>query len=170
MSLDVSPQLLADAEKGEVREEEFVRTVRTSLPYAYALIASLVGELRAGKAEFTDNQTPPLPAGARVRCDVGPLHLAAVADPEPVCGVPRLLTPRPCPARPPAPPPPTAPSAPCPRRGRLFRHAGAWGAYRGALPAYDCTGDGREGAFACAGRGWACGRLRPDRARSGPVS
>lgn len=65
MSLDVSPQLLADAEKGEVREEEFVRTVRTSLPYAYALIASLVGELRAGKAEFTDNQTPPLPAGAR---------------------------------------------------------------------------------------------------------
>ncbi|HSX99513.1 MAG TPA: hypothetical protein VLG91_19300, partial [Streptomyces sp.] len=44
MSLDVSPQLLADAEKGEVREEEFVETVRTSLPYAYELIASLVGE------------------------------------------------------------------------------------------------------------------------------
>lgn len=59
MSLDVSPQLLADAEKGEVREEEFVETVRTSLPYAYDLIASLVGELRAGSAEFADNQTPP---------------------------------------------------------------------------------------------------------------
>ncbi|WP_055717480.1 SCO5389 family protein [Streptomyces torulosus] len=59
MSLDVSPQLLADAEKGEVREEEFVETVRTSLPYAYDLIASLVGELRAGSVEFADNQTPP---------------------------------------------------------------------------------------------------------------
>ncbi|MCC9706835.1 SCO5389 family protein [Streptomyces sp. MNU76] len=59
MSLDVSPQLLADAEKGEVREEEFVETVRTSLPYAYELIASLVGELRAGAAPFADNRTPP---------------------------------------------------------------------------------------------------------------
>lgn len=59
MSLDVSPQLLAQAETGEVREEEFVETVRTSLPYAYELVASLVGELRAGTAEFADNQTPP---------------------------------------------------------------------------------------------------------------
>ncbi|WP_159770322.1 SCO5389 family protein [Streptomyces sp. HM190] len=59
MSLDVSPQLLADAENGDVREEEFVETVRTSLPYAYDLIASLVGELRALGAEFADNQTPP---------------------------------------------------------------------------------------------------------------
>ena len=59
MSLDVSPQLLAQAETGEVREEEFVETVRTSLPYAYELVASLVGELRAGSAEFADNQTPP---------------------------------------------------------------------------------------------------------------
>ncbi|MGJ5826451.1 SCO5389 family protein [Streptomyces ossamyceticus] len=59
MSLDVSPQLLADAEKGEVREAEFVETVHTSLPYAYDLIASLVGELHAGSAEIADNQTPP---------------------------------------------------------------------------------------------------------------
>ncbi|MEW2401746.1 SCO5389 family protein [Streptomyces sp. NPDC046862] len=79
MSLDVSPQLLAEAENGEVREEDFVETVRTSLPYAYDLIAGLVTELRAGSAsgtavgsasgtavgsasgtaEFADNQTPP---------------------------------------------------------------------------------------------------------------
>jgi hypothetical protein len=59
MSLDVSPQLLAEAENGAVREEDFVDTVRTSLPYAYDLIASLAGELRAGTAEFADNQTPP---------------------------------------------------------------------------------------------------------------
>ncbi|MEU6143663.1 SCO5389 family protein [Streptomyces sp. NPDC047081] len=59
MSLDVSPKLLAEAESGDIREEDFVDTVRTSLPYAYDLIASLATELKDGKAEFTDNQTPP---------------------------------------------------------------------------------------------------------------
>ncbi|RPE37883.1 hypothetical protein EDD90_0746 [Streptomyces sp. Ag109_O5-1] len=59
MSLDVSPQLLAEAENGAVREEDFVETVRTSLPYAYDLIARLAVELRDGNAEFADNQTPP---------------------------------------------------------------------------------------------------------------
>ncbi|MFC8519452.1 SCO5389 family protein [Streptomyces sp. NPDC057257] len=59
MSLDVSPKLLAEAESGDIREEDFVDTVRTSLPYAYDLIASLADELKDGKAEFTDNQTPP---------------------------------------------------------------------------------------------------------------
>ncbi|MFI6010879.1 SCO5389 family protein [Streptomyces sp. NPDC051243] len=59
MSLDVSPKLLAEAEHGDIREEDFVDTVRTSLPYAYDLIASLAAELRDGTAEFTDNQTPP---------------------------------------------------------------------------------------------------------------
>ncbi|MGW5475162.1 SCO5389 family protein [Streptomyces sp. NPDC004008] len=59
MSLDVSPQLLAEAENGEVRDQDFVETVRTSLPYAYDLIARLAGELRPSTAEFTDNQTPP---------------------------------------------------------------------------------------------------------------
>ncbi|MFJ8361885.1 SCO5389 family protein [Streptomyces sp. NPDC093984] len=59
MSLDVSPQLLAEAEMGEVREQDFVDTVRTSLPYAYDLIARLATELRSGTAEFADNQTPP---------------------------------------------------------------------------------------------------------------
>ena len=59
MSLDVSPKLLAEAEQGDIREEDFVDTVRTSLPYAYDLIASLAAELRGGQVEFTDNQTPP---------------------------------------------------------------------------------------------------------------
>jgi hypothetical protein len=59
MSLDVSPKLLAEAERGQVREEDFVDTVRTSLPYAYGLIAGLVAELRDGAAEFADNHTPP---------------------------------------------------------------------------------------------------------------
>ncbi|MER5480412.1 SCO5389 family protein [Streptomyces sp. NPDC002734] len=59
MSLDVSPTLLADAERGEVREEDFLATVRTSLPYAYDLIARLAGELRSTSSEFADNTTPP---------------------------------------------------------------------------------------------------------------
>ena len=59
MSLDVSTKLLAEAEQGTVREEDFVDTVRTSLPYAYDLIADLATRLKGGIAEFTDNQTPP---------------------------------------------------------------------------------------------------------------
>ncbi|MCH5670544.1 SCO5389 family protein [Streptomyces gilvus] len=59
MSLDVSPKLLAEAESGDIREEDFVDTVRTSLPYAYDLIASLSAELKSGAAQFADNQTPP---------------------------------------------------------------------------------------------------------------
>jgi hypothetical protein len=59
MSLDVSPKLLAEAEHGDIREADFVDTVRTSLPYAYDLIAGLAAELRDGTADFTDNQTPP---------------------------------------------------------------------------------------------------------------
>jgi hypothetical protein len=59
MSLDVSPKLLAEAERGDIREEDFVDTVRTSLPYAYDLIASLTAELGDTSAEFADNQTPP---------------------------------------------------------------------------------------------------------------
>lgn len=59
MSLDVSPQLLTEAEKGGIREEDFVDTVRTSLPYAYDLIAHLADELRTEGTELADNQTPP---------------------------------------------------------------------------------------------------------------
>ncbi|AYC37357.1 SCO5389 family protein [Streptomyces griseorubiginosus] len=59
MSLDASPKLLAEAQQGTVREEDFVDTVRTSLPYAYDLIADLATRLKGGIAEFTDNQTPP---------------------------------------------------------------------------------------------------------------
>ncbi|MGV9610337.1 SCO5389 family protein [Streptomyces sp. NPDC003631] len=59
MSLEVSQQLLTKAEKGEVREQDFMESVRASLPYAYDLIARLTAELLSGAAEFADNQTPP---------------------------------------------------------------------------------------------------------------
>jgi len=59
MSLDVSPQLLARAERDEFDEAEFVDTVRRSLPYAYGMVADLTARLSATTAPFADNTTPP---------------------------------------------------------------------------------------------------------------
>ncbi len=59
MSLDVSPALLAQAREGRVDQADFLDTVRTSLPYAYQVVAGLSTELAAGNEEFTtDNTTP----------------------------------------------------------------------------------------------------------------
>ncbi|OEJ94371.1 SCO5389 family protein [Streptomyces thermolilacinus] len=65
MSLDVSPALLEQAERGEVDEEAFVDCVRTSLPFAWEMIDSLVARLRADGGAFADNQTPPPDEQAR---------------------------------------------------------------------------------------------------------
>ncbi|MFE1784538.1 SCO5389 family protein [Streptomyces sp. NPDC059506] len=65
MSLDVSPALLEKAERGEVDEAEFVDCVRTSLPYAWEMISSLVDRLGADGGPFADNQTPPPDEQAR---------------------------------------------------------------------------------------------------------
>ncbi|MFC5721340.1 SCO5389 family protein [Streptomyces gamaensis] len=65
MSLDVSPALLAQAERGEVDEAEFVDCVRTSLPYAWGVISSLVDRLGTDGGGFADNRTPPPDEQAR---------------------------------------------------------------------------------------------------------
>jgi hypothetical protein len=67
MSLDVSPQLLAQAQSGPVDPAAFLDAVRTSLPYAYALVESLAKRLHAsdGALAFLDNQTPPPSEAAR---------------------------------------------------------------------------------------------------------
>lgn len=59
MSIDVSPELLAQAEDSQVDEAAFVDTVRTSLPYAYEMVARLTTKLGAGAAPFADNTEPP---------------------------------------------------------------------------------------------------------------
>jgi hypothetical protein len=59
MSLDVSPELLAQAEDGDVDEAAFVDTVRTSLPYAYEMVARLTTTLGEGSHPFADNTEPP---------------------------------------------------------------------------------------------------------------
>lgn len=65
MSLDVSPALLEQAERGEVDEAAFVDCVRTSLPYAWDMISSLVARLTVDGGEFADNQVPPPDEQAR---------------------------------------------------------------------------------------------------------
>ncbi|GAB3121871.1 SCO5389 family protein [Streptomyces calidiresistens] len=65
MSLDVSPALLEQAERGEVDEAAFVDCVRTSLPYAWEMISNLVARLQVDGGEFADNTTPPPSEQAR---------------------------------------------------------------------------------------------------------
>jgi hypothetical protein len=59
VSLDVSRELLAQAEQGPIDDDAFVACVRDSLPWAYDLISGLAGRLRAERGPFADNTTPP---------------------------------------------------------------------------------------------------------------
>ncbi|MFC6598954.1 SCO5389 family protein [Kitasatospora paranensis] len=59
MSLNVPTALLEKAEHGEVDDAEFIDTVRTSLPYAYRLVAELTDELHDSPEEFADNTVAP---------------------------------------------------------------------------------------------------------------
>ena len=62
MSLDVSPELLAQAERGPVDEGDFVATVRDSLPYAYRTVQALAARLPHTDEPFVDDNTPPTDA------------------------------------------------------------------------------------------------------------
>jgi hypothetical protein len=62
MSLDVSPTLIAQAERGEIDEADFVQTVRRSLPYAWAVMSRVAGRLQQGETGergFADDAVPP---------------------------------------------------------------------------------------------------------------
>lgn len=59
MSLDVSPDLLATAERGEVPDDEFVACVRSSLPYAWEVISSVAADLEVSGSEMADHEVPP---------------------------------------------------------------------------------------------------------------
>lgn len=65
MSLAVPPELLKQAQHGDVDETAFVDCIRDSLPYAWKVITSLVEQLRTGDADYADNQTPPPDETAR---------------------------------------------------------------------------------------------------------
>jgi hypothetical protein len=65
MSLAVPVNLLRQAHRGEVDDAAFLECVRTSLPYAWAVITGLITALGAGGGEFADNQVPPPDEAAR---------------------------------------------------------------------------------------------------------
>jgi hypothetical protein len=65
MSLAVPADLLEKAYRGEVDEAAFLDCIRTSLPYAWAVITGLITDLGAGGAEFADNRVPPPDEQAR---------------------------------------------------------------------------------------------------------
>jgi hypothetical protein len=59
MSLNVSDDLLATAERGEVTDAEFVACVRESLPYAWEVVSRVMTDLRATGGDFADHEVPP---------------------------------------------------------------------------------------------------------------
>ncbi|MEV5824065.1 SCO5389 family protein [Spirillospora sp. NPDC052242] len=65
MSLDVTPELLETAQRGEVDDAAFVECIRTSLPYAWEMISGLVARLQVDGGDFADNLTPPPDEQAR---------------------------------------------------------------------------------------------------------
>ena len=66
MSLDVPPTMIEAAERGELDDAEFVAVVRNSLPYAWQVISSVVGDLALDPgAERADHSVPPPDEGAR---------------------------------------------------------------------------------------------------------
>lgn len=66
MSLDVPPTMIDAAERGEIDDAEFVAVVRDSLPYAWQVIATAVGDLDIRPdAEFAEHAVPPPDEAAR---------------------------------------------------------------------------------------------------------
>jgi len=59
MSLTVSPELIEQARQGEIDDTAFTGCIVASLPYAWQVITSLIGELHASGADLADNQVPP---------------------------------------------------------------------------------------------------------------
>jgi len=59
VSLDVSPDLLDSAARGEVTDDAFVDCVRTSLPYAWTVISSVAADLELSDGELADHEVPP---------------------------------------------------------------------------------------------------------------
>lgn len=63
MSLTVSPDLLDDARRGAVADQDFIYCIHDSLPYAYDVVARLAGERE--NAVFAANEVPPPDETAR---------------------------------------------------------------------------------------------------------
>jgi hypothetical protein len=69
MSLTVPPELVSQAERGDVADAEFVRCIRDSLPYAYDMVEGLAARVENGDVDpgqvFADNRVEPPDEQAR---------------------------------------------------------------------------------------------------------
>ena len=62
MSLEVTPDLTAQAERGQVDPADFVACVQASLPYAWSVISQVAGDLHGGGDSdlgFAEHSVPP---------------------------------------------------------------------------------------------------------------
>jgi hypothetical protein len=58
-SLTVSPNLLEQATRGPVSDDDFIACIRDSLPYAWSVVTDVAERLASGAAAFADNQQEP---------------------------------------------------------------------------------------------------------------
>ncbi|WP_216213943.1 SCO5389 family protein [Amycolatopsis aidingensis] len=59
MSLTVPPELVDQAQAGEIRDEDFIRCIQDSLPYAWSVVERTAGELAADGGPFVVNGDVP---------------------------------------------------------------------------------------------------------------
>jgi hypothetical protein len=59
MSLNISSELMKQAQTGEVDEEAFVESIKQSLPYAFGVVENLAKRLARGEAEWVEHSVPP---------------------------------------------------------------------------------------------------------------
>ncbi|EGJ34809.1 MULTISPECIES: SCO5389 family protein [Moorena] len=59
MSLNITPELLKQAQEGEVNQEAFIESIRQSLPYAFGIVEDLAKRLAQGQAEWVEHSVPP---------------------------------------------------------------------------------------------------------------
>ena len=59
MSLNISSEMIEQAQAGQVNEEDFVESIKESLPYAYGVVESLAKRLAQGEAQWVQHAISP---------------------------------------------------------------------------------------------------------------
>lgn len=65
MSLNITDELLQQAQAGKVEEEAFVLSIKESLPYAFGVVESLAKRLAQGEAQWVKHAVSPPDEQAR---------------------------------------------------------------------------------------------------------
>jgi hypothetical protein len=59
MSLNVSSELIEQAQVGQVNEEAFIECIKESLPYAFGVVQNLAKRLAQGEGAWVEHSVPP---------------------------------------------------------------------------------------------------------------